>query len=107
MLKVLLAPAIALTIIAVAWFTLDWLNAFLDSPPVTLESGSVALGITTWVLIPIIVLFNILAAPAALVVAVLEPICGCGTAVTGPVLIALAVLCGLTSGGLWLSRRHG
>ena len=105
--KVLFALAIALTIFAVAWLTQGWFNAFLDSPPITFESGSVALGIATWVLIPIILLFNILVAPGALVVAVLEPLCGCGTAVTGPVLIALAVLCGLTSGGLWLSRRYG
>ena len=104
--RVLLALAIALTIFAVAWLTQDWFNALLNSQPLTFESGSVALGIATWALIPIILLFNLLWLPGGLVVAVLEPLCGCGHAVAGPVLIALAVLCGLTSGGLWLSYRH-
>ena len=44
-----------------------------------------------------------LSLPGALVVAVLEPFCG--VAVAAPVLVALAVLCGFTSGGLWLYRR--
>ena len=104
--RALLALAIALIIFAVAWLTQNWFNDLLNSQPFTLESGSVALGIVTWVLIPIILLFNILAAPGSLVVAVLEPLCGCGTAVAGLVLIASAVICGLTSGGLWLHRRR-
>ena len=54
---------------------------------------------------PFILLFNILALPGAHVVAVLERLCGCGIVVAAPVLVALAVLCGLTSGGLWLYRR--
>lgn len=55
--------------------------------------------------VPFILLFNTLSLPGALVVAVLEPFCGCGVAVAAPVLVALAVLCGFTSGGLWLYRR--
>lgn len=52
-----------------------------------------------------ILLFNMLALPGALVVAVLEPLSGCGIAFAAPVLMALAMLCGLASGGLWLYRR--
>ena len=104
--RVLLALTIALTIFAVAWLTQDWFNDLLNSQPFTLEPGSVALGIVTWVSIPIILLLNMLWLPGGLVIAVLEPLCGCGTAVAGPVLIASAVLCGLTSGGLWLYRRR-
>ena len=104
--RVLLALTIALTIFAVAWLTQDWINALLNSQPLTLESGSVALGIITWIAIPIILLLNMLWLPGGLVVAVLEPLCGCGSAVAGPVLIALAMLCGLTSGGMWLYHRH-
>ena len=55
---------------------------------------------------PFILLFNMLALPGAHVVAVLEHLCGCGIAVAAPVFVALAVLCGLTSGGLWLHRRR-
>ena len=61
--------------------------------------------IVTLAAFPFILLFNMLSLPGALVVAVLEPLCGCGIAVATPVLMALAVLCGLTSGGLWLYRR--
>ena len=104
--RVLLALTIALTIFAVVWLAQDWFNALLNSSPITFEPDSVALGIVTWALIPIILLFNMLALPGVLVVAVLEPLCGCGHAVAGPVLIASAMLCGLTSGGLWLYRRR-
>ena len=55
--------------------------------------------------LPFILLFNMLSLPGALVVAELEPFCGCGIAVAAPVFVALAVLCGPTSGGLWLYRR--
>ena len=54
---------------------------------------------------PFILLFNMLPLPGALAVAVLEPFCGCAIVVAAPVFVALAVLCGLTSGDLWLYRR--
>jgi len=61
--------------------------------------------LATWAAFPFIFLFNMLSLPGAIVVAVFEPFCGCGIAVTAPVLVALALLCGLTIGGLWLYRR--
>ena len=53
---------------------------------------------------PFILLFNMLSLPGALAVAVFEPFCGCAIVVATPVFVALAVLCGLTSGDLWLYR---
>ncbi len=105
--RVLLALTAALTTFAVVWLIQDWINAVLNKLPITLgEFANVTELVVTLAALPITLLFNILVAPGALVVAALEPLCGCGTAVAGPVLIALAVLCGLTSGGLWLSRRR-
>ncbi len=49
----------------------------------------------------------ILALPGALAAAVLDPLCDCGVAVAAPVLIALAVICGLTGGDLWFYRDRG
>ena len=60
----------------------------------------------TFAALPFILLFNMLVLPGALVVAVLDPLCGCGLAVAAPVLIALAVLCGLAGGGLWFYRNR-
>ena len=106
MLRVLLALAIALTVFAVAWLTQDWINAILNQLPLTKGPAGLTETLFTFAALPFILLFNILVAPGALVVAVLEPFCGCGSAVAGPVLIASAMLCGLTSGGLWLYHRH-
>ena len=92
--RVLLALAVALTTFAVAWLIQDWINAILNQLPITFgEPDSVTQGIITLVALPFILLFNMLWLPGALV----------GGA---PVLIALAVLCGLTSGGLWIYRRR-
>ena len=104
--RVLLALAAALTMFAAAWLTQDWFNALLDKLPLTVGPAGLTEMLVTLVALPFILLFNVLILPGALVVAVLEPLCGCGLAVTGPVLIALAMLCGLTSGGLWLHRRR-
>ena len=92
--RVLLPLAAALTVTAVVWLVQDWINAALNKLPITFaESPSVTEVLGTLAAIPIILLFNILALPGALV----------GGA---PVLIALAVLCGLTGGGLWLYRSR-
>lgn len=104
--RVLLALAAALTTFAVAWLTQDWFNTILNKLPLTL-GGPARLTelIVTLAAFPFILLFNILSLPGALVVAALEPLCGCGITVAAPVLMALAVLCVLTGGGLWLYRR--
>ena len=105
--RVLLALAAALTVTAVVWLVQDWINAALDKLPITFaESPSVTEVLGTLAAIPIILLFNMLVLPGALVVAVLDPLCGCGLAVAAPVLIALAVLCGLAGGGLWFYRNR-
>ena len=104
--RVLLALTIALTIFAVVWLTQDWFNALLNQLPLTKGPAGLTETLFTFAALPFILLFNILGTPGALVVAALEPLCGCGTAVAGPVLIALAALCGLTSGGLWTYRHR-
>lgn len=91
---------------AVAWLTQDWFNTILNKLPLT-PGGLVRVTdfLVTLAAFPFILLFNMLALPGAHAVAVLEPFCGCGIAVATPILVALAVLCGLTRGGLWLYRR--
>lgn len=104
--RVLLALAAALTAFAVAWLTQDWFNTILNKLLLTLGGPArVTDLIVTLAAFPFILLFNMLSLPGALIVAVLEPLCGCGIAVAAPVLMALAMLCGLTSGGLWIYRR--
>ena len=105
--RMLLALAPALTTFAVVWLIQDWLNALLNSLPITKgEFAGVSDLVVTLAALPFIILINILTIPGALVVTVLEPVCGCGVAAAAPVLIALAILCGLAGGGLWLHRRH-
>jgi len=104
--RVLLALAAALTTFAVAWLIQDWFNTILSKLPLTLGGPATVTDLlVTLAAFPFILLFNMLSLPGALVVAELEPLCGCGIAVAAPVLVALAVLCGRTSGGLWLYRR--
>ena len=103
--KVLFALTAALITFAVAWLTQDWFNAIQDQLPLTLGGPATATDLlVTLAALPFILLFNVLALPGALVVAVLDPFCGCGIAVAAAFFIALAALCGLTSGGLW--RYH-
>lgn len=104
--RVLLALAAALTTFAVAWLTEDWFNALLNELPLTKGPAGLTEVLVTLAALPFILLFNLLVLPGTLVVDVLEPLCGCGRTAAAPVLIALAVTCGLTSGGLWLHRRH-
>ena len=105
-LRVLLALAAALTTFAVAWLTQDWFNAILNKLPLTKGPAGLTEVLVTLAALPVILLFNMLALPGALVVTVLDPLCGCGLAVAAPVLIALAVLCGLAGGGLWFYRNR-
>ena len=103
----LLALAPALTTFAVVWLIQDWINALLNSLPITKGEFAGALDlVVTLAALPFILLVNILTIPGALAVTILEPDCGCGVATTAPVLIILAILCGLAGGGLWLHRRH-
>ena len=104
--RVLLALAAALTTFAAAWLTQDWFNAILNKLPLTKGPAGLTEVLVTLAALPFILLFNMLALPGALVVAVLDPLCGCGLAVAAPVLIALAVLCGLAGGGLWFYRNR-
>ena len=104
--RVLLALAAALTTFAAAWLTQDWFNAILNKLPLTKGPAGLTELLVTLAALPFILLFNMLALPGALVVAVLDPLCGCGLAVAAPVLIALAVLCGLASGGLRFYRNR-
>ena len=103
--RVLFSLAAALTTSAVFWLIRDWLNAILNNLPLT--KGQPA-GVTEWLItlaaFPFILLFNMLAIPGALVTAVLEPVCGCGLALAAPLLIALALLCGLVGGVLRFCR---
>ena len=102
-----MALASALTTFAAVWLIQDWINALLNSLPITKgEFAGASELVVTLAAIPFIILVNILAIPGALVVAVLEPICGCGVVAAAPVLIALAILCGLGGGGLWFHRRR-
>lgn len=104
--RILLALTAALIAFAVAWLTLDWYKATLDQLPLTIGGpASVTDVLVTVAALPFSLLFNILALPGALVVAVLDPFCGCGIAVAAPFLMALAALCRLTSGGLWIYRH--
>ena len=105
-LRVLLALAAALTTFAAAWLTQDWFNAILNKLPLTKGPAGLTEVLVTLAALPFILLFNMLALPGALVVTVLDPLCGCGLAVAAPVLIALAVLCGLAGGGLWFYRNR-
>lgn len=105
--RVLLALTAALITFAVAWLAQDWFNAILDQLPLTLGGPATATELlVTVAALPFILLFNILALPGALVVAVPDPFCGCGNAVAAPFLMALAALCSLTSGGLWIYRHR-
>lgn len=105
--RFLLALAAALITLAVAWLAQDWFNAILDQLPLTVRGPAAATDLlVTVAALPFILLFNVLALPGTLVVAVLDPFCGCGIAVAAPFLIALAALCGLTSGGLWMDRHR-
>ena len=105
-LQVLLALAVALTTFVIVWLIQDSITAILNKLPITLgEFANIPELLVTLAALPFILLFNMLALPGALVVSVSEPLCGCGTAVAAPILIALATLSGLTSGGLWLYRR--
>ena len=84
----------ALTVFAVVWLSGDWFNSVLNNLPLTKGLEADLTGwLVTLAAIPFILLVNLLALPGALV----------GGA---PVLIALAVICGLMSGGLWLYRRR-
>ena len=105
LLRVLLALSATLTTFAVVWLAQDWFNAILNKLPLTLgQPAGVAALLITLAALPFILLFNLLVLPGALVVFVLDPVCGCGIAVAAPVLIALAVLCGLAGGGLRFYR---
>ena len=105
--RVLFALAAALTTFAVAWLTQDWFNTILNKLPLSVGPAGLTELLVTLAALPFILLVNILALPGSLVAAVLDPLCDCGVAVAAPVLIALAVICGLTGGGLWFYRDRG
>ncbi len=95
--RVLLILAVALTVSAVSWLITDPLNSALNNLPISLGSpDSFIEGVLSWLGIPIIILFNIIALPGL-------P----GQFVGAPILIGLAALCGLVAGGLrfYHSRR--
>ena len=95
--RVLLILAVALTVSAVSWLITEPLNSALNKLPVSLgPSDSFIEGLLSWLWVPIIILFNVIALPGL-------P----GQFVGSPVLIGLAALCGLAYGGLrfYHSRR--
>ncbi|MXX24002.1 MAG: hypothetical protein F4Z82_00945 [Caldilineaceae bacterium SB0668_bin_21] len=103
--RVLLALAAALTTFAVAWLTQDWFNTILSKLPLTLGGPARVTDMSS----PWRRSFHPLVQHPR---TTLRPhggraraLCGCGIAVAAQVLVVLAVLCGRTSGGLWIYRR--
>ena len=95
--RVLLILAVALTMSAVCWLITDWLNSALNLLPISLgPPDSFIEGVLSWLAVPIIILANIIGLIGL-------P----GQFVGAPVLIGLAVFCGLAGGGLrfYHSRR--
>ena len=93
--RALLILAAALTVSAVCWLATDPLNDALNNLPEWLElPDSPMTRALSWLMIPLIILFNIIALVGL-------P----GQFVGAPVLIGLAALCGLAAGVLRYRRR--
>ena len=95
--KILLGLAVTLTVSAGFWLIQEWLNDAMNLLPITLgPPDNFIEGVLSWLAVPIIILANIIGLIGL-------P----GQFVGAPVLIGLAVFCGLAGGGLrfYHSRR--
>ena len=103
----LLGLSTGLVIVAVSWFALLHMSSILDMMPVdfTKSYGGTAEVIFSFVAVLFIFALNIVALPSLPVAIAFDSICRCSDVLTGPVLIALAVLFA-SAGAFRLYRRR-